>query len=79
MREGATVRKAEAGNRLIQVWVKDRRGDRWVGGLRGQAGKNSDFIQAMELVENGFDQGQAGCGVHRGKRGSWQDAGDGEL
>ena len=44
-----------------------------------QAGKNSDFIPGMELVENGFDQGQAGCGVHRGKRGSWQDAGDADL
>ena len=44
-----------------------------------QAGKNSDFISGMELVENGFDRGQAGRGVHRAKRGSWQDAGDGEL
>jgi len=41
MREEATGRKAEAGNRLIQAWVKDRRGDRWVGGLRGQAGKGA--------------------------------------
>ena len=92
------VRKAEAGNRLIQAWVKDWRGDRWVGGLRSQAGggtpgatwasffrcrrqkepmgvpqqagKNSDFISGMELVENGFDQSRLDVGCTEAREGT---------
>ena len=39
-------------------------------GVPQQAGKNSDFISGMELVENGFDQSRLDVGCTEAREGT---------